>query len=120
MTIDVQNAAADTEITRRIAVPWPDLNLVTNPNYALVPSLTSSTPATGVHAGSGVAVTIVGDRFLPGAQIVVDGVPQATTYVSKTGLTGTVSMAGTTAGTVPLVVRNQNLIETEPVDFVIT
>jgi hypothetical protein len=115
-----QNTEADNEIPRRVSLPRSRPGTETNPEYALVPQLTSATPATGVHAGSNVSSAIVGKGFQPGCVVKVNGVAQATTYTSPTALTATVSMAGTVAGTVPLVVTAQNGLSSDPVNFVIT
>jgi hypothetical protein len=120
MTVDVTNAAADTELTRRVSLPWPKPGYEPNPEYSLLPVLTSATPSTGVHAGSNVTSAIVGKGFEPGAKVYLGTVQQATTYTSFTSLSATVSMAGLTAGTLPLTVRNPNGLSSDPVNFVVT
>lgn len=117
----VQNTEATAEIARRVAIPWTRPGTETNPEYALVPELTSATPSTGVHLGSNVTSAIVGKGFQPGAVVKVGGIAMATTYTSPTSLSALVSMAAfPSAATVPLVVVGQDGLSSDPVNFVLT
>lgn len=61
--------------------------------YVSVPAatLTSLVPNTGIQGAAPVATTLIGTGFLPDSVVQVDGVTTASTYVSATEMTVTVS-----------------------------
>lgn len=56
---------------------------ITNPT----PTITALTPNTVVEGSQAFPLTVTGTGFVPGAQVLVDGVPRLATYVNSTQLT---------------------------------
>ena len=84
-----------------------------------VPVLTSIVPTTARLGDPVFTLTATGSGFDAGAAIVFDGIALVTTRLSPTQLTAPVDLAGMTAGTVPVVVRNPTLAESAPQSFVV-
>lgn len=122
MTLIVQNAGADAEIARRVALPWPIPGTETGPWDTVVPVLTTVAPATGVHGGAVVPVTATGTLFVKGARVAHDGaIVSPSAWVSATSVTGSLPAASVpAAGSKSVVVVNPSGITSEPRTFVWT
>jgi hypothetical protein len=71
------------------------------------PTLTSLAPATGVHGGATLTMHANGSGFVPGAVILWNGVPVATTFVSATDLSTPVVLTNyAAAASISVSVRN--------------
>jgi len=94
--------------------PFPNANHASSLTPATVPTLTSlGTTSTASGTGT-VSQTVTGTNFTRQSVIVVNGVPQTTTFTSATSLTAAAVTKKATAGTWPVVVRTGGVIETAP------
>jgi hypothetical protein len=129
---------AGTEVSVVAAVPNPapsgqlimvsDLgNYTTQPNQqhasslspAVNPTLASISPTSTASGAGTQLLTATGTGFNKQSQIVVNGVPQATTFVSATSLTATVNKKAT-AGAWPVTVVTGGVITTAPQTWTFT
>lgn len=123
---------AGTEVVATSSVPNPspagqmqtvsDLgNYTTTPNGQHAsslspttnPALASISPTSTTSGGGTVALTCTGTNFTRQSVIYVNGVAQATTFVSSTSLTATVTKKAT-AGTWPVTVVTGGVVTTAP------
>jgi hypothetical protein len=68
------------------------LNFTINPNAA-APIITSLSPTSATVGGAGFTLTVTGSGFVAGSNVEWNGAPIATTYISSTLLTASVSSA---------------------------
>jgi hypothetical protein len=83
------------------------------------PVLTTIAPPSATLADPAFTLTATGSGYDAGAVIVWNGLARPTTRISPTQLTAPIDLAGATAGTIPVVVRNATLAESAPQSFVL-
>ncbi|RPH75994.1 hypothetical protein EHM76_00135 [bacterium] len=83
------------------------------------PALASISPTSTASGAGTQLLTATGTNFTPQSVIWVNGVAQATTFVSKTSLTATVTKKAT-AGTWPVVVVTGGVVTTAPQTWTFT
>lgn len=74
-------------------------------------ALTTIAPTTSVHGTAAITMTATGTNFTRQSAIVINGVPQATTFVSATSLT-CLATPPAAAGSVPVIVRSGGAVDT--------
>jgi hypothetical protein len=85
------------------------------------PVVSSLVPATAQIGAANFTLHVHGTGFTPGAQILWNGSPEPTTFVSPTELTTGVNMAtATTAGSIPVAVRSLAGVDSNALPFVLT
>jgi len=70
----------------------------------VVPDITTVSPATGARPS--VAVSVNGHNFTLNSAVLLNGVPQQTTFVSATVVQATLKSGGLAAGPYPVLVRD--------------
>jgi hypothetical protein len=131
-----EGAGSEVVVTRTVPNPSPAGqlrtfsclgNYTTNPNGdhasslspTTNPALASIAPTSTVSGAGTQLVTATGTNFTRQSVIVVNGVPQTTTFVSPTSLTATVTKKAT-AGTWPVKVVTGGVVETAPQTWTFT
>jgi hypothetical protein len=86
------------------------------------PTLTSISPTTGVHGAANATVTCTGTGFVTGVtKVTMDGLDQATTFVSATSVTFVMPLlTEPAADTRSINVRNGTLFSATPKTYTIT
>ena len=85
------------------------------------PVLTSISPTTGVHGAANQTVTCTGTGYITGfTKVTINGVDQATTFVSATSVTFMMPLSGMVADTVSVNVRNGTLFSTTAKTYTVT
>jgi len=88
---------------------------------ALTPEITSLAPNTAVVGSTDFTLRVLGMNFQPDAVIVFNGGEEPTTFVSSTELTtGIKPSLASGPSTVPVLVRNKGLLDSNPLDFTFT
>jgi hypothetical protein len=121
----VQNAAADTEITRRHAT-WP-AGAGTRPDAANPGAIVLGTNAADIGAAdftlliNSTEANQSGNGFVPGAAVIWNGGVEPTTWVAQFQVSTLVKPStATTPGPLPVAVRNPNGIESPAATFTFT
>jgi hypothetical protein len=131
-----EGAGTEVAVTANVPNPSPAGQLVmvsdlgaytTSPNRdhasslspATNPTLASISPTSTVSGAGTQLLTATGTGFTKLSQIVVNGVPQATTFVSATSLTATVQKKAS-AGTWPVTVLTGGAVVTAPQTWTFT
>lgn len=98
-------------------MPQPNANHASYVNKAA--TFTNITPGSSVSGVGTTTLGVTGTNFRPGAYIVVNGVPQTTTYNSTTSLTAPSVTKKTSAGTWPVLVVSDG-VQYGPVTWTFT
>lgn len=94
-------------------LPNPNALHASSLSPATNPTLTTIAPTTSVHGTAAITMTATGVGFTPLSKIAINGVPQATTFVSSTSLT-CLATPPAAAGTPNVTVVTGGVVVTAP------
>lgn len=87
--------------------------------FTATPGVGSLSPSTAVINAAALTVTVTGTDFTSNSEILADGVPAPTTYVSATSLRTTVT-PGPTPRTIVVRVKTNGVVSTTSASFTVT
>jgi hypothetical protein len=126
LTADVVLPVTDVDLTLNVTVNNQTWGTVTAPQSFTVelspaPTLTTLSPATAVHAGVALTLTVDGTGFESGCTVLWQGSQRTTTFVSATQVTADITAADiAAAGTAVVTAKNPGSVASNSLDFTIT
>lgn len=128
-TITLENGEVRTQLASTLdplvsgVLPSPVVSAVRGAAFTTdgpPPTITSLNPATAAVGAAPFTLHVIGTNFRQGCQILWDGAPVVTTFVSATELTTPLNLASATPGSSSVAVRSLAGVESNAATFTVT